>query len=309
MAQAVRSSPATIRRLADRLEPRLRRQFLAAVAKLQQRISLAAIARAVELGGMTTELSQALTAFPRDLQPAVRTLNDAFAEVATRTAKGLPAPVRLRTSFTLTNPFAVVAADTGTAHMVREVTQKTRRAIQEAIARSIREHIPPRGAAVVIRDVIGLTEKQQALVFNARQRLINAAPGSLVKLGKVKVRIPSSPMTRDAVDRRIARFSRRLLNVRAEAIAVTQTHRAQVDGQLALWRAARNQGVIDSRARKRWIVTVTKKWPCDVCRPLHGVSVPLDEAFPGGLFAPPAHARCKCGLALTTGTRQQQRAA
>jgi SPP1 gp7 family putative phage head morphogenesis protein len=289
MAQTARfSSPAALRRLADGLEPRLRRQFLAAVAKLQGRISLAALARAVELGGLTIALSQALNAWPRDLQPAVRTLNDAFAEAAKRTAKTLPAPLRLRTSFTLTNPFAVQAADTGTARMVREVTQKTRRAIQETIARAIREGIPPKVAAKTIAPLVGLTNRQAQAVLNARARL-------MVK-----------GLSGDRLIAQTTRYAQRLLRLRAETIARTEIIRASNDGQLALWRRARANGFLDSTARKRWITAQDERL-CELCRPLQGVEVPLDQAFPGGVQAPPRHPRCRCAVVLTAA--RQRRAA
>src|SRR5687768_8227709 len=143
-----------IHAIADKLTPSLRRKFLQAVEQLRGRISFAAIERAMRAGGITIELSQALNQFPRDLRPAVRILNDAFAQAAKVTdAIG---GFRLASSLALTNPAAVEAADRGTALLVTRVTNDAKRAIQQVIARSIQHGIPPRQAAQAIREIVGL---------------------------------------------------------------------------------------------------------------------------------------------------------
>ena len=55
-------------------------------------------------------------------------------------------------------------------------------------------------------------------------------------------------------------------------------------------------------------VLVVKRWftnnddiVCDICRPLNGTVVPLNEKWPGGIDQPPAHVNCRCWM--TTSTR------
>lgn len=84
--------------------------------------------------------------------------------------------------------------------------------------------------------------------------------------------------------------------VRAEMIGVTETTRSWAEGNLATWRES---GVVKG---KRW-ETANDELVCPICEPLNGMVVGLDEnGFTTeeggmGLTAPPAHVRCRCGLA------------
>lgn len=74
---------------------------------------------------------------------------------------------------------------------------------------------------------------------------------------------------------------------RAETIARTETARADVQGNLAGYRAA---GV----GRKQWL---TAPECCDECQELDGEIVGLDEDFPrGGGSGAPLHPNCRCDL-------------
>lgn len=74
------------------------------------------------------------------------------------------------------------------------------------------------------------------------------------------------------------------------SLVITETTRLIAAGQLLVWNA--------ERAGKR--VIVAKRWrsgcdeTCATCRPLDGKVVPLGSPFASGLFAPPAHPRCRC---------------
>jgi hypothetical protein len=264
-----------IHRIADQLEPSLRRKFLAAVQQLQGRVSLAAIERALRAGGITIELTEALNALPRELRPAVRILNDAFAQAAKVTlGRG---DFKLQSSFALTNPLAVEAADTRSARLVREITTETRRSLQQIIQRSIIEGIPPKQAARLIRPLIGLTQKQADAVFTKWLKAGDAAAG---------------------------RYAAQLLRHRAQTIARTETIRASVDGQLAIWKAAQAQGLLPNHARKRWIVTPDDRL-CPRCAPLQGVEVQLHQTFPGGVSGPPLHPNCRCAVSVVTASQRR----
>jgi hypothetical protein len=257
-----------IHRIADKLEPSLKRRFLEAVRQLQGRVSFAEIERALRSGALTIELTQLLNSLPRELRPAVRVMNDAFAQAAKVTiGRG---DLQLRGAFNLTNPLAVHAADTGTALLVREVTRETQRSLQQIIRRSIVEGIPPREAARLIKPLIGLTTKQADAVFTRWLQKGDAAAG---------------------------RYAETLLRHRARTIARTETIRASVDGQLAVWQQAQAQGLLPNHARKRWITTPDDRL-CPVCAPMHGLEVPLHQDFPGGVSGPPRHPNCLPGDAL-----------
>ena len=132
----------------------------------------------------------------------------------------------------------------------------------------------------MIRPLIGLTSRQAAAVLKLR-----TAKGVL------------------AADR----YAAQLLKHRALTIARTETIRASVDGQLAIWREAQRQGLLPMNARKRWIVTPDDRL-CPQCAPLKGVEVPLNSPFPGGVDGPPLHPNCRCAVSVVTGTQARSAA-
>jgi hypothetical protein len=261
-----------IHRIADKLEPPLRRRFLEAVRQLQGRVSFAAIVRAIHAGGITVELTDMVDGLKRELRAAVRVLNEAFAQAAKVTlGRG---DLHLRGAFNLTNPLAVNAADVNSAALVREITTETRRSLQSVISRTIQEGISPSDAARLIRPVIGLTRAQANAVFK-----VSVAKG------------PGAAQT----------YAQQLLRHRAETIARTETIRASVDGQLAVWDEARRRGLLPGNARKRWIVTPDDRL-CPECAPMHGMTVPLDGLFVShmgnAVQGPPLHPSCRCSVTL-----------
>jgi SPP1 gp7 family putative phage head morphogenesis protein len=75
---------------------------------------------------------------------------------------------------------------------------------------------------------------------------------------------------------------------RSETIARTETAFADVAGNLAAYKAS---GQV---AGKQWIVADSC---CDECQDLDGVTVGLDEDFPGdGGDGPPLHPNCRCDV-------------
>ncbi len=279
-----------IQAIADRLEPTLRRQFLAAVEKLRRRISIDAIVKAIARGEVTIAITGAITDWPRDLRPAVRTLNQVFASAAMATAHQVRPLLRVPTAFNLVNPLALEAADTRTSLLVREIGDETRRALQVTIRQAIETGQSPKVVARVIRSMVGLTERQAAAVMKYQLTLL--AQGAEVTKAAVAAQ----------------RYSATLLNRRAEMIARTETVRASNDGQLEVWRRAQAQGLIALDAKKRWIVTPDDRL-CPRCAPLQGIEVLLSMPFPGGVLGPPLHPQCRCALRLAAATMTKRRAA
>ena len=55
----------------------------------------------------------------------------------------------------------------------------------------------------------------------------------------------------------------------------------------------------DVRVTKTWLAALNER-TCDICGALHGVEVDIDEDFPGGYDAPPAHPSCSCDIRTRT---------
>jgi len=119
--------------------------------------------------------------------------------------------------------------------------------------------------------------------------------------------------TRDKVSRVISRFietpgftigdiSDQLINTfgvdRARMIAVTETTRAYAEGQLIAGKEMQKE-FPDVRVTKEWFTNVDDR-VCEICEPLDGKVVDINEDFDGGISEPPAHVNCRCWIQTRT---------
>lgn len=77
---------------------------------------------------------------------------------------------------------------------------------------------------------------------------------------------------------------------RATVIARTETARADVEGNLTGYREL---GI----AKKQWL---TAPDCCDECHEIDGLTIGIDEEFPGGVGGPPLHPNCRCDVLPVT---------
>lgn len=87
-------------------------------------------------------------------------------------------------------------------------------------------------------------------------------------------------------------------DVRASMIAVTETTRAFAEGQLMAAEELRKE-FPDVQIYKTWF-TNNDDLVCDVCGPLDGQEVPIDEPFSSGDDKPPSHVNCRCWIEYNT---------
>ncbi len=81
---------------------------------------------------------------------------------------------------------------------------------------------------------------------------------------------------------------------RAASIAVTETTRAFAEGQLEAARQFQKE-YPDFTIVKRWETNADDR-VCDICGPLQGEEVPIEDNFSNGELAPPAHPNCRCWI-------------
>lgn len=186
-----------------------------------------------------------------------------------KTASGLTFNAKL--------PRAERAAQANAARLVTNVSQETIVAIRSIIVRSIAEGIPPREAARIIRELVGMNTPQAIAAMTHRQQLIEAG------------------LSLDRVDVLMERYTKKKIRERAMMIARTETIDALTAGQEESWKQARAEGLLDDTAQKEWITTPDDR-TCPICAPLDGETVGLDEEFSGGFARPPAHPRCRCAV-------------
>lgn len=194
-------------------------------------------------------------------------------------------------SFALDSPRALQHAREYIPALVREVTDSTREAIRDRMARGFEEWKVPRKIAQEVRDVVGLTSRQASAVTSLRETL--EARG-----------LPASQ-----VDRQVERMHQRQIRQRSMLIARTETIRAYNTGQQAAWESAATEGLIDAEeARRFWMASTPVSAggrTCEICDGIarhNAKGVGLNEPFQlptgGTIDMPPSHPGCRCSVGL-----------
>jgi SPP1 gp7 family putative phage head morphogenesis protein len=86
--------------------------------------------------------------------------------------------------------------------------------------------------------------------------------------------------------------------VRARRIAVTETTRSYAQGQIEAGKELKKH-FPDIKVVKIWFTNADDR-VCEICGPLNGAEVELDELFEGEIPEPPAHVNCRCWMDTRT---------
>ena len=95
---------------------------------------------------------------------------------------------------------------------------------------------------------------------------------------------------------------------RARAVSITEVTRAYAQGNMVAGKQLKKE-FPDVRVVKTWY-TNNDDLVCEICEPLDGMEVELDEGFTTakdkreGLDGPPAHVNCRCWMRTTTKIRK-----
>jgi hypothetical protein len=165
------------------------------------------------------------------------------------------------------------------AGRVVQVTDQTRAALRLTILRMFKDKIDPRKGAKMIRDMVGMTEKQALAALKFRSGL------------------EASGLSAAKVDRLFGKFAAKQIKRRSFNIARTETMTVLNDGQQIAWERGIAKREIDTVALvKEWIVSGESLKPCPICESMTGQQVEIQQRFssPG----PPAHPSCRCTVAL-----------
>jgi len=287
-------------RVARRLEPSARREWLAAVAAAS--VDVDGLTRALEAGGVDEAL--AVLRDSLQLPPEAQAKIASVLEAAYR-GVAKPVAVGLGIDFQLVNPHAVTWASENAGLLIQGIGPDGDM-VRRLVAQAFTDGVPPRELARQLERFVGLTggQSQQLSNFEAGRR--------------------AAGLKEDRVRALADQFRDRLLRRRATVIARTETISAATHGKLEAWREAARQGVIDvSVTAERW-VTGGDDRVCELCGPLHnrlvgfgqefvvteratGFTGPETRPIPVGMVpleepivvdAPPLHPQCRCDIEL-----------
>jgi hypothetical protein len=175
--------------------------------------------------------------------------------VADYLARKLEHPVH----FDATDGRAMVRIQGNQLDLIREVTDETRAVIRNAIRDGIELGMSPRAHARLIRGSIGLTEHQQQIVKNFRQKLLDNDGSALDNTLRDR-RFDSSvraaaagnePLTPAQVEKMVARYQDRWITYRSEAISRTEALRSVHEGIEDMWGEAVDRGDVNVTQMER----------------------------------------------------------
>jgi hypothetical protein len=183
-------------------------------------------------------------------------------------------------SFELTNPAAVAELEAFGASMVTNVSDETVGALREWLSHVYREGITGKEAAMEIRGMVGLTERDIRTYFRVREAWIEEG------------------ITGQALEDRLNKWVMAKIRYRAQVIAENELNYAGNRGQEMLWDQAANEGFLDrATAIRVWIVTPDDRL-CVLCQPMAGQETTLDgvwQTASGPVLTPQdIHVRCRC---------------
>lgn len=162
--------------------------------------------------------------------------------------------------------------------VIRDIVDSTRRAVEKVVAWGQMNGITGDDLSAILEKVAGINANQAGplLALWEKAQEDGEAAGKVLaildKLAEKAVKERSKTLTGDLLWDAVqaGRMAAGKQEQRATNAVVTKT-----------WQTAMDERV------------------CETCGPLHGVTVPIDQPFPGGFMMPKAHSLCRCHTEIT----------
>jgi hypothetical protein len=298
-------------RIADRFGPAAAAAFIESITRLQEGIDAAELRSAIAAGSIA-QIESAVS--PSRLQ-SLFAGGDSLQEVLTRTAQTtgragadvLTGVLDVRVRFNALDPNVVMFARQQSAQLVVAVTEDVREAIRIVTAVGSAEGLTTVQQARAIREIVGLPPNWARAPLNLRNEILEGNFNETRRLSatdkaQIRSRIARGTVTEEFADRMQTRYSRSLLNRRAQNIARTETIRSGNHGQHEGWRQAINDGHLPDTARRHWVVTPDDLLEHWMVPGMNSDGRGMDEMFDtpeGPVLNPPSRTNCRCGVGLS----------
>ena len=269
-----------IETLLRRQEAALRRAFLLAVQDLRNQTQLTQLRNALRAGDIEAAI-RALNIEPAAYATFAREIGNTYTQAGATIAAGtvwrLPDSSQAVVRFNVTNPRAERWLASVSSDKITRITQDTIAAARVTINAGYAQGLHPNRIALDLvgrigangrrtGGVIGLSEPQATYIANMRARLASGNPTEMRKVlnmtrrdrrldGVIRRAIEAGkPVTGADIDRLAGRYKDRLLALRGETIARTETAMAVEDARAETWRQYTEQSGIDPQyIIKRWV--------------------------------------------------------
>lgn len=266
------SAKQQIRKLLDDLEPTVQQAFFDSIDNLKSNVALNRIVERLEQQDIDGAL-RLLNIDPSAYRPLQKATEEVFESGGAQGAKKVPKPSDAATAtfrFDIRHPTAEQELREYSSTLVTRISEDQRQAIRDALAEGIAQGRAPRRTALDIvgrldritgrreGGIIGLSAPQAKYVENMRQRLLSGDKEELKKVlamerrdkrfdRTIKEAIKTGKKLDQAtVDRMTGRYADRLLLLRGETIARTETMTAFNKGQMSSMGQAIAEGRISA---------------------------------------------------------------
>jgi len=252
------------------------------------RQSIEATLRSLPTGSLIGDFRPIVDALVREIIKAGR------AEASASTTAGF------KFRFDVEDVRAIEWARNRAGQLVTDVTTEVEELIAETVTEALEGNISVREAQRRLQRSVGLHSRWQ--------KAVNASYNRSLK------QFRESGMTeQDAVEaaqKASQKYQERLVSARAKNIARTEVATAQNEGRWIAWQQAGDAGLVNLQtSMKEWRTAPefvsSKTIVCEICAPLDGKKVPVNENFqtglrthPDGIKMPPAHPSCRCRAVL-----------
>lgn len=278
-----------LRDLIDRQRPQVQRAFRLAIRDVVSRVTLNQVTMALRRGDVEAAID-ALGVNRAAFGPLKQSLDATYATAGTTAAAGTvwqfpTGQVRFR--FDLANPRANAFITEYSSNLVTNIAEDSRDALRVAIragyehgrgpldiARDLTGRIGPNGRRT--GGIVGLNEPQARAVQSMRSRLASGDPVEMRKVlgmsrrdqrldGVIRRAISEGrPVSQSDINRLAGRYSDRLLALRGETIARTETAAAVENARYDSFRMGMDEGGIpDWAIEKTWLHGGGRKDPRD----------------------------------------------
>jgi hypothetical protein len=276
--------PTKLEMLSDKAAGQVSASLLNGIQRFKKRIPKAKLIEAIE----TKSLGHIIKVIPweeniNNLMPAFEKLKMSHDAAALISFEALPAPVQLNLRTDLKNPkYTQFIVERFNKYLL-DLNVEAQEHIQRQIMRSFSHAKHPSEVADDIIDHIGLNHRQSIALTN-------------YQMGLKEKGVPEAQARRLSDD-----YETRLLEQRSIMIARTEIQNANNQGQLSVWQAAQDEGLLD--AETTFKIWGTDRDPCPICKSMKGKKVKLNEKwlikYPNGkekLADVPsdAHPHCYC---------------
>ena len=319
---------------AEKMEPDVAHAFIEAAAAAKSKIDVKALAAALQandpaaayevLKDVEADFAAALegAGIPASSKSFKETIQETFAAGAAAAVTTLPKTVTTNLRFDMMNPEAVTHLNLYTFSLIQQVTEDQRDAIRQIVTRAFKEGGHPFQQAREIREVIGLTARQEQAVANYRAALeggnYQQALDRALRDGRYDRSLLSAIQNdklipQERVDAMVTRYRERYVQYRSETIARTETARASNAGTLELHRQAVKQGLLNPSTAMKVSIASGDDRTCDQCLDIESDTddepIPIEQEFIPGCLYPPYHVDCRCTYGLRFKEEEDEEAA